>query len=58
MNSHDSSDSYVSLVLCDYCESLDHNVHVCPYRDYVDAECANVKMTLNELTDKMVETMK
>ena len=29
--------SIVSPILCDYCESSNHNVHNCPYHDYVDA---------------------
>jgi len=47
----------VPLVLCDYCESSDHDVHACPYHAYVDATCASVEKKINELTGKMIEIM-
>ena len=37
IDSHDSSHSYFPHVLCYYCESSDHDVHTCPYRDCMDA---------------------
>ena len=60
MNSHHPSPSYscVLPILCKYCESSYHDACNCPYRDYVDATCASVEKTLNEMTDKMVKTMK
>jgi len=58
IDSYDPSHSYFPLVLCDYCESSDHDVHTCPYRAYVDATSASAKKMINELTDKMVETVK
>ena len=48
----------MSPVLCDYCESPDHDAHTCPHRTYVDARCASFEKKINELTDQMVETMK
>jgi len=48
----------MSLVLCDYCESSDHDVLTCPFRAYIDATCASVEKKINELTDKMIENMK
>lgn len=56
MNSYDPSFSFVAPVLCDYCESSDHDVHNCPYRDYIDASCASVEKKINDMTDKLVET--
>jgi len=50
--------SIVSPILCDYYESSDHNVHNCPFRDYVDATCVRLEKTINKLTDKMIKTMK
>jgi len=32
VGSYDPSHSYVSFLLCNYCESSDHDVHTCPYR--------------------------
>ena len=49
--------SFVPPVLCDYCESFEHDVHDCPYTDYVDATSASLRKTINELTNKMIETM-
>jgi len=45
-------------VLCDYCESPDHNAYTCPFRTYVDAICASFEKKINDMTDQMVETMK
>ena len=45
-------------VFCDYCESSNHDAYNCPYRAYVDAICASVEKKINELINKMVETMK
>ena len=45
-------------VLCDYCESSDHDAHTCPYRAYVDATFACFEKKINKMTDKMIETMK
>ena len=42
-------------MLCDYCESSDHDVHTCPYRAYVDHTYASVKSRINEMTNQMVE---
>ena len=58
MNSHDPSYSYALSVLCDYYESFDHDVYIRPYRDFIDATCASLGKTINEMIDKMVETMK
>ena len=43
---------------CGYCASSNHDVHNCPYHDYVDATCASLGKKINEFTDKMEETMK
>jgi len=48
----------VPPVLCDYCESSSHDVHTCPFRAHVATKCASVEKTINEMTDKMLETMK
>jgi len=48
----------VSPILCDYCQSFDHNAHDCPYHDYVDATCVSLEKTINKLIDKIMETMK
>jgi len=48
----------VSPVLCNYCDSSDHDTCNCPYRAYVDATCVSVEKEINELTDKMIENMK
>ena len=50
--------THIPPILCDYCESSNHTICNYPYRDYVDAACVNIEKTLNELTDKMIETMK
>ena len=48
----------MSPVLCEYCNSSNHNACTCPYRAYVDATCASFAKTINELIDKMIENMK
>ena len=58
MNLYDPSHSYMSPALCDYCESYDHNVHTCPYCEYVDATCTSVAKKINEMTNQMIEIMK
>ena len=45
-------------VLCDYCESPDHDASACPYRDYIDGTCASFEKKINDMTEKMIETMK
>jgi len=45
-------------ILRDYCESPDHDAHICPYRAYVDATCAGFEKKINDITDQMIETMK
>ena len=45
-------------ILSDYCESCGHGTCNCPYRDYVDTTHASVENTINEMTDKMVKTIK
>jgi len=57
-NSYDSSYSYTSPILCDYCESSNHDADSCPYRNYIGATCASLGKKINKLTDKMTETMK
>jgi len=47
----------VPPILCEYCESSDHDVHNFAYRD-VDATCVRVEESINEMPDKMIETMK
>lgn len=58
VNSSDSFHSYMPPVLCDYCEFPDHDAYTCPYRDYIDVTCASFEKKINEMTEKMVETMK
>jgi len=48
----------VPPVLCDYCESSDHDAYSYPCCDYVDAKYASMEKRLNELTDKLIEIMK
>jgi len=45
--------SCMSPVLCDYCESFNHNTYNYPYHDYRDATCVSLEKTTNEMTDKM-----
>jgi len=56
MNSHDPFYSCVSPILCEYCDSSDHDTCNCPYRGYADAKCASVEKKSNELAE--LETMK
>jgi len=58
INSYDPFQSYVSLAFCDYCEFSYHDAYTCPYRDYIDATNASVEKTINEMTDKILETIK
>ena len=58
MNSNDSFHSYMLPVLCDYCESSNHDARTCPFRDYAHATCASFEKKINEMTDQMIETMK
>jgi len=55
---YDSSYASVPPVWCDYCEFSAHDACSCPYRDYFHAQCASVEKRINELTAKMVKTMK
>jgi len=45
-------------VLCDYCQSSDHDVLTCPFRIYIDATCASVEKKIKKLTDKIIENIK
>jgi len=58
IDSHDSFYSYVPPILCYYCEFFYHDACNYPFHDYVDATCARLGKMINELTDKMIETMK
>ena len=58
MNSYDSCNSYMLPVLCDYCESLDHDAYTSPYREYIDATCASFEKKINDMTDHMIVTIK
>ena len=58
MNSHDPSYSCMPSNLCDYCESSDHDTCNCLCHNYVDAKCASVEKMINDMNDKMIETMK
>jgi len=58
MNSYDPPYSRVPTVLCDYCESSDHDAYTCPFRAYVVATCASFEKKINDMTDQMIETMK
>jgi len=58
IDSYNSSYTSVPPVWYDYCESSAHDASFCPCRDYFDAQCASVEKRINELTAKMVETMK
>jgi len=51
MNSHDPFDSCVSPILCEYCNSSDHDTCNCPYHAYVDFTCASVEKKINEMTN-------
>ena len=39
IDSYDPSHYYMPHILCNYCESSDHDAHICPYRAYVDTTC-------------------
>ena len=58
VNSYNSYDYYMAPVLCDYCESPDHDAYTCLYRDYLDATCASFEKKINYMTDQMIDTMK
>jgi len=58
VNSYDPSYSCVSPILCDYCESLDHDAYICPFCAYVDATCASFEKKITDMTDQIIETMK
>jgi len=58
VDSYDPSYSCMPPIFCDYCDSSNHDTCHCLYHDYVGATCASVEKKINELTDKMVETMK
>jgi len=45
-------------ILCDCCESSDHDAHTCPFYAYVDATCARFEKKINELTNQMIAAMK
>ena len=45
-------------MLCDYCQSSDHDVLTCPFRIYIDATCAHVEKKIKKLTDKIIENIK
>ena len=51
MNSYGPFYSCVLPILCDYCESSDHDAHTCPYCAYVDATCASFDKKINDMTD-------
>jgi len=55
MNSHDPSHYYMPPILCEYCESSDHDAHTCPFRAYLDATCASFEKKINEMTDQMID---
>jgi len=57
MNSYDPSYSCMHPILCDYCESSDHDAHTYPYRAYVDATRTSFEKKFSEMTDQMIETM-
>jgi len=48
----------VPPVLCDYCESPDHDAYICPFRAYVDVTCASFEKKINDMTEQMIETKK
>jgi len=57
VNSYDPSYSCVPPILCNYCESPDHDAYTCPFRAYVDAMCASFEKKINDMTNQMIETM-
>jgi len=46
-NSYDPSYFYESPGLYDYCKSSNHDIHNCPYRDYINAICASLGKRTN-----------
>jgi len=54
MNSYDPSYYYMPPILCDYCESTNHDAHTCPHHAYVDATCASLEKKINEMTDQLL----
>ena len=58
VGSYDPSYSYMPPVLCNYCESPNHDTHTCPFHAYIDATCASFEKKINEMTDQMIETTK
>ena len=58
MHSYAPFQSYVSPILCEYCESSYYDACNFSYHNYVDATYASVEKKINELTDKTVEKMK
>jgi len=48
----------MSPMLCEYCESSNHDVLTCPFHPYIDAICASAEKKINELTDKMIKNLK
>ena len=42
-------------VLCNYCESSDHDAYTYPFHAYVDATCASFE---TKMTNQMIETTK
>ena len=46
VNLYGPSYSYMPPILCDYCESPDHDARTCPYRAYVDATSEVLKRRL------------
>ena len=48
----------MSLVLSEYCDSSNHDTCNCPHHGCIDATCASIEKTINELIDKMIENMK
>ena len=58
MNSYDPSYSCVPPILCDYCESPNHDAHTCPFRAYADATYASFEKKINDMTNQMIKTTK
>ena len=48
----------MSPMLCDYCESSNYDVDTCPFRAYIDANCVSIENKINDMTNRLVETMK
>jgi len=58
VNSYNPSYNCVPPVLCDCCESPDHDAYTCPFRVCVDATCVSFQKKINDMTDQMIEIMK